>query len=180
MRVGGSHASLPCKDGVTQTVDVRTHHQNGSKESHGRCTNLSTRMVVKNRMVGVRTHPPSIRTVPLPFQGRTITCVPLKGGKDPPWRVGGSHASLPFKDGVTRRVGVRTHHQNGSKELNGRCRNPSISHAAGSPSLFPGTRPFLFVTAVAGKDKALCPPATETTSRSLLVLWKRGKGPACG
>ena len=42
MRVGGSHASLPCKDGVTRTVGARTHHQNGSKESYGRCTNLST------------------------------------------------------------------------------------------------------------------------------------------
>lgn len=31
LRVGGSHASLPCKDGVTRTVGARTHHQNGSK-----------------------------------------------------------------------------------------------------------------------------------------------------
>ncbi len=34
----------------------------------------------------------------------------------------------------------------------------STSHSAGPPSLFPGTRLFLFVTAVAGKDKRRCVP----------------------
>ena len=30
-------------------------------------------------MVGVKTYPPAIRLVPLPFQGRTIICVPRNG-----------------------------------------------------------------------------------------------------
>ncbi len=36
---------------------------------------------------------------------------PVEKGERARLRVGGSHASLPFKDGVTRMVGVGTHHQ---------------------------------------------------------------------
>ena len=101
-----------------------------------------------------------------PIQGRTKLCVPRDGddeqespspvekGERARLRVGGSHGSLPFKDGVTSMIDIRTHHQNGSKESYGRCTNLSTIALTrnGLPSL-------------SGKDKALCPPA-------------RGKGPA--
>ncbi len=67
----------------------------GSQRVGGSHTSLPFQDGV-TRTVDVRTYPPSIRTVPLPFspglgcsfssqpsQGRTNPCVPLKGGKGP-------------------------------------------------------------------------------------------------
>jgi hypothetical protein len=90
-------------------------------------------------------------------KGKKI-CVPLKGGKGPPWRVGGSHTGQPAADGVARTVGVKTH-------------PPAIRLV---PLPFQGrTKEFPFPRDQAvsvrhsrrGKDKELCPP-------------ERGKGPA--
>ena len=88
-------------------------------------------------------------------------------------RVGGSHTSLNFKDGVPRTVGIRTHHQNGSKKLNGMCKNlstialtrngpPSLSgkdnYLVSLPSsLFPEAGLFLFVTTVVERTKEYYP-----------------------
>jgi hypothetical protein len=183
-RVGGSHTGQPAADGVARTV-------------------------------GVKTHPPAIRLVPLPFQGRTkefpfprdqaVSVRHSRRGKDkelcPPERGKGpalagrgfahgttgsrrcysygrcSHkAGPPSLSGKDKRLpfsglGTRTkncvplkggpalagrgfaHGTNESRRCcsYGRCINPSTSHKAGPPSLFPGTRPFLFVTAVAGR-----------------------------
>jgi hypothetical protein len=131
-RVGGSHTGQPAADGVARTV-------------------------------GVKTHPPAIRLVPLPFQGRTkefpfprdqaVSVRHSRRGKDkelcPPER--GKGPALAGRGLAHRTTGSRRCYSYG------RCKNPSTSHKAGPPSLFPGTRPFLFVTAVAGRTKNCVP-----------------------
>ena len=112
LRVGGSHASLPFQDGVTRTVDVRTHHQPFGWSPALEKGGYDGGMVV-------------IRTVPLPFspglgcsfssqpsQGRTIALCPPGRGKGP--LAGRGFACLSTfsrrcYSGATRRVGVRTY-----------------------------------------------------------------------
>ena len=168
LQVGGSHASLPFQDGVTRTVGIRTHHQPFGWSPALEKGGYDGRMVV-------------IRTVPLPFspglgyssssqpsQGRTNPCVPLKGGKGPLQRVGGSYTSLPFQDGVTRRVGIRTHHQpfgwSPALEKGGYDGRMVVIRTVPLP-FSPGLGCSFSSQPSQGRTIALCPP-------------ERGKGPA--
>jgi len=105
----GKKICVPLKGGKDPLAGRGLAH--GTNESrqcypYGRCKNLST---------SHRAGPPSLFPGTRPFlfvmavAGRTKICVPLKGGKGPPWRVGGSHTGQTRADGVTRTVGVKTH-----------------------------------------------------------------------
>ena len=100
-------------------------------------------------LVGVKTHPPAMRLVPLPFQGRTKICVPRDGddekespspvekGERTRLRVGGSHTGLTTRTRYCEKVTDKSY---------GRCKDLSTVHSDGPPSL-------------SGKDKSLSPPA---------------------
>jgi len=143
MRAGDSNTCRSFTDGIIN--------------SYGRCKNPST--VHADGPPSLPGKDKSLSPLPSPWDqavaGRTKDlcptrlCVPLEGGKDPLAGRGLEHLTNGQED-------IRTHHQNGSKESYGRCTNPSTVHSHGPPSLFPGTRLFLFVTAVAGRTTT-CP-----------------------